>query len=57
MAFRSTLEEVLEADIVVHVRDISNADTDLQRADVLEVLHNLGLKQIENADNYIEVLN
>lgn len=57
MAFRSTLEEVLEADIVVHVRDISNADTDLQRADVLEVLHNLGLKQIENAENYIEVLN
>lgn len=57
MAFRSTLEEVLEADIVVHVRDISNADTDLQRADVLEVLHNLGLKQIESAENYIEVLN
>lgn len=57
MAFRSTLEEVLEADIVVHVRDISNADTDLQRADVLEVLHNLGLKQAESAENYIEVLN
>ena len=57
MAFRSTLEEVLEADIVVHVRDIANADTDLQRADVLEVLHNLGLKQIESSENYIEVLN
>ncbi|HCU59018.1 MAG TPA: GTPase HflX, partial [Alphaproteobacteria bacterium] len=42
MAFRSTLEEVLEADVVVHVRDISNIDTDAQRKDVLEVLHHLG---------------
>lgn len=57
MAFRSTLEEVLEADIIVHVRDISNTDTDLQRKDVLEVLHNLGLKDIEEKDNYIEMLN
>lgn len=57
MAFRSTLEEVLEADIIVHVRDAVNTDTDLQRADVLEVLHNLGLKQVENSENYIEVLN
>lgn len=57
MAFRSTLEEVLEADVVVHVRDISNIDTDAQRKDVLEVLHHLGLKEIENKANYIEVLN
>lgn len=57
MAFRSTLEEVLEADIIVHVRDISNIDTDLQRKDVLEVLHNLGLKDIEEKENYIELLN
>ncbi len=57
MAFRATLEEVLEADVVVHVRDISNPDTDLQRRDVLEVLAGLGLKEMETADNYIEVLN
>lgn len=57
MAFRSTLEEVLEADIIVHVRDIANTDTDLQRKDVLEVLHNLGLKDIEKQDEYVEVLN
>lgn len=57
MAFRSTLEEVLEADIVVHVRDISNPDTNVQRQDVLDVLHGLGLKNIENQKNYIEVLN
>ena len=57
MAFRSTLEEVLEADLVVHVRDVSNADSQMQRTDVLDVLHRLGLKNIENEDNYIEVLN
>lgn len=57
MAFRSTLEEVLEADVVVHVRDISNIDTDAQRKDVLEVLHHLSLKDIEHEKNYIEVLN
>lgn len=57
MAFRSTLEEVLESDIVIHVRDVSNTDCEIQRKDVLEVLHNLGLKNIENSENYIEVLN
>lgn len=57
MAFRSTLEEVLEADLVLHVRDVSNPDTDIQRKDVLSVLHGLGLKNIEHQKNYIEVLN
>ena len=57
MAFRSTLEEVLEADLVLHVRDVSNKDTDVQKKDVLDVLHHLGLKDIEHAQNYIEVLN
>ena len=57
MSFRATLEEVLEADVVVHVRDMSNPDNSLQKKDVLNVLHNLGLKNIENDHNYIEVLN
>jgi len=57
MAFRSTLEEVLEADLVVHVRDISSDDTNTQRQDVLDVLHGLGLKNIETNKNYIEVFN
>lgn len=57
MAFRSTLEEVLEADVVVHVRDIVNEDTLLQKKDVLEVLESIGLKEIETKPNYIEVLN
>ena len=42
-AFRATLEEVLAADLVVHVRDIAHPDTDSQRADVLSVLSELGL--------------
>lgn len=42
-AFRATLEEVLEADLIVHVRDIANPETDSQRADVLDVLAQLGV--------------
>jgi GTP-binding protein HflX len=42
-AFRATLEEVLEADLIVHVRDISHPDSEAQAADVLGVLASLGL--------------
>ena len=44
-AFRATLEEVLEADLIVHVRDVSHADTDAQRDDVVKVLADLGLDE------------
>lgn len=57
MSFRATLEEVLAAHIIVHVRDISNPDTLLQKKDVLSVLEHLGLNHIEKNKNYIEVLN
>ena len=57
MAFRATLEEVLSADIVVHVRDASNQENKEQKQDVLKVLESLGLKNIEEQTNYIEVLN
>lgn len=57
MAFRATLEEVLNADIILHIRDIANADTAIQKADVLNVLENLGLKEIKHSSAYIEVLN
>lgn len=40
-AFRATLEEVLEADILVHVRDIACEDTLAQKHDVEKVLSNL----------------
>jgi GTP-binding protein HflX len=41
-AFRATLEEVIEADVILHVRDIAHPDTDAQKADVEKVLKNLG---------------
>ncbi len=44
-AFRATLEEVLEADVVLHVRDISHPDTEAQKEDVTEILENLGLSE------------
>jgi len=41
-AFRATLEEVISADLIVHVRDISHPDSDAQRADVEQVLAEIG---------------
>lgn len=43
MAFRATLEEVAEADLIVHVRDFSHPDTQVQKEDVERVLRELGL--------------
>ena len=40
-AFRATLEEVVEADLILHVRDISHPDSDAQAADVASVLAEL----------------
>ena len=42
-AFRATLEEVLEASLILHVRDISHPDTLAQKADVENVLKTLGV--------------
>ncbi|MEP1767450.1 MAG: GTPase HflX [Sulfitobacter sp.] len=42
-AFRATLEEVLAADIILHVRDISHAETEIQARDVREILTSLGV--------------
>jgi GTP-binding protein HflX len=42
-AFRATLEEVLEADVIVHVRDAAHDETVAQKADVLKVLAELGV--------------
>ena len=41
-AFRATLEEVISADLIVHVRDISHPDSDAQRDDVEQVLAEIG---------------
>jgi GTP-binding protein HflX len=42
-AFRATLEEVLEADVILHVRDISHEDAEAQQRDVDAVLRQLGI--------------
>ncbi len=55
-AFRATLEEVVAADLVVHVRDCAHADSAEQRADVLRVLTELGLED-RLQSGAIEVLN
>jgi GTP-binding protein HflX len=47
-AFRATLEEVVEADLILHVRDISGEDSEAQALDVEHVLARLGIAQ-ENA--------
>ncbi|MBE6458257.1 MAG: GTPase HflX [Alphaproteobacteria bacterium] len=57
MAFRATLEEVLNADLVVHVRDIAGENSREQKQDVLKVLESLGFQNIEEDRRYIEVLN
>jgi len=43
-AFRATLEEVLEADLILHVRDISHPESAEQAADVADILGSLGVK-------------
>jgi GTP-binding protein HflX len=50
-AFRATLEEVISADIIVHVRDISHPEADAQRDDVLQILRDLGVLDYEQAAN------
>jgi GTP-binding protein HflX len=55
-AFRATLEEVLEADVILHVRDISHEDAEAQQHDVEAVLGQLGIDP-EASDNIIEVWN
>lgn len=55
-AFRATLEEVLEADVILHVRDIVHEDTGAQAADVASVLHDLGI-EISEDPRVIEVWN
>lgn len=56
-AFRATLEEVLEADLIVHVRDASSHETEAQKLDVLEVLKALGLQKAIAGEELVEALN
>lgn len=55
-AFRATLEEVTAADIVLHVRDIANPESAMQKAQVLEVLGELGVVDEETGDGAMPIL-
>ena len=55
-AFRATLEEVTEADLILHVRDIAHPDTEAQAHDVAAVLAELGI-DIASPGTVIEVWN
>jgi len=53
-AFRATLEEVVEADVILEVRDVSHPDSEAQKEDVESVLRDLG---VEEQAEIVEVLN
>ncbi|NJL08578.1 MAG: GTPase HflX, partial [Methylacidiphilales bacterium] len=55
-AFRATLEEVIEADLILHVRDVAHLDTAAQAADVAQVLGELGIDPADHA-RILEVWN
>jgi len=55
-AFRATLEEVVEADLVIHLRDISDPDTRAQAEDVERILADLGI-DANDAERVVEVWN
>jgi GTP-binding protein HflX len=48
-AFRATLEEVIEADVIVHVRDAAHGDTEAQAQDVATILRALGIDPEDSA--------
>lgn len=55
-AFRATLEEVIEAELILHVRDIAHDDTDAQAEDVYSILSQLGIGE-EGSEKVIEIWN
>jgi GTP-binding protein HflX len=55
-AFRATLEDVVEADVLLHVRDVSHGETEAQAADVTQVLREIGIDAGEER-RIIEVWN
>jgi GTP-binding protein HflX len=55
-AFRATLEDVIEADVLLHVRDIAHGETEAEAADVQNVLRQLGIDP-EDRSRLIEVWN
>lgn len=56
-AFRATLEEVIEADLILHVRDVAHAETEAQAQDVEQVLKDLGVDTVAADGSILEVWN
>lgn len=56
-AFRATLEEVLEANIILHVQDASNPSRDQQKDDVIKILKELGIKEEKDSAPILDVWN
>jgi len=55
-AFRATLEEVTAADVIVHVRDMANPASGNQKAQVLEILTDLGVIDGEGGESRIPII-
>ena len=56
-AFRATLEEILEADLILHVRDMASKSSEAQRSEVEKVLTEIGISAEEQQRRVIEVWN
>jgi GTPase len=56
-SFRATLEEVLTADLILHVRDMAHPDHEAQAADVMAVLEELDINTAENPMEILEIWN
>jgi len=56
-AFRATLEEVIDADLILHVRDIAHSESEAQRLDVERVLADLGIDPDAAGASIVEVWN
>lgn len=56
-AFRATLEEVIEADLILHVRDVAHDDSQAQATEVEQVLQQLGIGEETRRQKLVEVWN
>ena len=55
--FKTTLEEIAHADLVIHLRDCSHPHHDLQRASVLKILEEMGFGKAFQEERMLEVWN
>jgi GTP-binding protein HflX len=55
-AFRATLEEVTQADLILHVRDIANSESSAQKRHVLQVLEDLEVIEGEGGESRVPIL-